>query len=722
MPESDDGDRPGLVAEDLLRPCRDLAANWNVDIVAKLEAYLADLHPDIDIGNLVSEADARVNFQHAALLIEGGACVYSRKVDYLYGLVFAAADMIYEARGKAAPSKSSRAVTSSAEDDADATPAADGIDFLLLNHLDASAPPLAIITLPLRDADDDSADFLRQCDANRLVSVPLHLLPAGPHNSRRASFANANTAGLRMPAATINEDTGALILDGIGVDTVERTLSRFDSATTDNTHPSTTPSFDNNDGDDDDGDDGGGGPDFFGGDDSDGDFGMPVDVVQPPDDNAGGSSTARNAGAAGATAPTKRLRDPSPDPYEPLDPHDASAVAERPVQRGKTWTKPRPRPWRAAPDEKGSWYAGMCDPPRDGHSTSSSYLEVMMCVMPPKACSLSRRTNRFVSFEAAAEPYRARLRLFAAAKRRRARLARALHGDDDGESDCGEDVDDDGFGFPESNGFQNDDGQDAEDGGDFPDFGDVEHDGDGDDDAFGGGLGIGLNMGMASALAGSVEAQVERIAASYEDQCRKYLLESSKLWQEHAVDSQLEQRVADWRTKIEPLLAEEEERPGFDIKEYSNAIVGRLEDEKERNNCQSSGMNYVFSSTEPYEVCRNFLATLQLINSNQIEIVPVDHSTSSADDRSLPIPTIGLLQQTGDKGSSDLARTPSIARVRPPLSERTSNVFDAPNSPQVRTPRRRPPGKRHRQAGGSPLSSRRAATKPRTNAVGSPIR
>eukprot|EP00173_Palmaria_palmata_P002388 Plantae.Rhodophyta-Palmaria_palmata.ctg25322.p1 GENE.Plantae.Rhodophyta-Palmaria_palmata.ctg25322~~Plantae.Rhodophyta-Palmaria_palmata.ctg25322.p1 ORF type:complete len:251 (+),score=27.81 Plantae.Rhodophyta-Palmaria_palmata.ctg25322:66-755(+) len=229
-------------------------------------------------------------------------------------------------------------------------------------------------------------------------------------------------------------------------------------------------------------------------------------------------------------------------------------------------------------------------------------------------------------------------------------------------------------------------------------------------------------MGMGSALAGSVEAQVERIAASYEDQCRKYLLESSKLWQEHAVDSQLEQRVAEWRTKIEPLLAEEEERPGFDIKEYGDAILSRLEEEKERSNFHQSGMNYVFSSTEPFEVCRNFLATLQLINSYQIEIVQPDHSSSFADDQSLTIPTIGLLQRTDGEGSSARVRTPSKARVRPPLAERNGNVLDATGSPQVRTPRRRPPGKRHRQAGGTPLSSRRAATKPRTNAVGSPIR
>jgi condensin-2 complex subunit H2 len=114
----------------LLQPIRDLASNWDVDIAAELEEYLEELEaltftikgaagaagadggaagaaaaaaqaaraaaaasaPD---ASAPSESRLPLNFAEAALLIQGTTCVYSKKVEYLYNLVYQALETIH---------------------------------------------------------------------------------------------------------------------------------------------------------------------------------------------------------------------------------------------------------------------------------------------------------------------------------------------------------------------------------------------------------------------------------------------------------------------------------------------------------------------------------------------------------------------------------------------------------------------------------------------------
>lgn len=93
----------------------DLSQNWNIDLAQELEEYLDELEhlsiafdPADDDGGgdgdsvsvgvatraqqqrqALASQDARVmNFAEAALLIQGTSVIYSRKVEYLYALVF----------------------------------------------------------------------------------------------------------------------------------------------------------------------------------------------------------------------------------------------------------------------------------------------------------------------------------------------------------------------------------------------------------------------------------------------------------------------------------------------------------------------------------------------------------------------------------------------------------------------------------------------------------
>lgn len=75
----------------LIEPIRDLAASWDIDISDSLEHYLNEL----DRISFSSDANGeKVNFAEAALLIQGSAAVYGKKVEYLYQLVMESLDYL----------------------------------------------------------------------------------------------------------------------------------------------------------------------------------------------------------------------------------------------------------------------------------------------------------------------------------------------------------------------------------------------------------------------------------------------------------------------------------------------------------------------------------------------------------------------------------------------------------------------------------------------------
>ncbi|XP_058684651.1 condensin-2 complex subunit H2 [Poecile atricapillus] len=115
----------------LLQPIRDLTQNWEVDVAAQLGEYLEELdHICISFDN----GKTTMNFMEAALLIQGSACIYSRKVEYLYMLVCQTLDGISNKRREKLP-------TSLGPDgrDADATFGNKEQEFLSLDDIPRSS-------------------------------------------------------------------------------------------------------------------------------------------------------------------------------------------------------------------------------------------------------------------------------------------------------------------------------------------------------------------------------------------------------------------------------------------------------------------------------------------------------------------------------------------------------------------------------------------------------
>lgn len=103
--------------------------------------------------------------------------------------------------------------------------------------------------------------------------------------------------------------------------------------------------------------------------------------------------------------------------------------------------------------------------------------------------------------------------------------------------------------------------------------------------------------------------------------------------------TRMQKRIENWQNRMEPLLQEEETRPEFDIIAYGSRLLETMATKAEplsqstkssvsTTSGPSGGSPQTLDFTEivgsiapqPYEVCRNFLALLQLANNGNIDI------------------------------------------------------------------------------------------------------
>mmetsp|Transcript_13340 Transcript_13340/g.19884 ORF Transcript_13340/g.19884 Transcript_13340/m.19884 type:complete len:876 (-) Transcript_13340:117-2744(-) len=130
---------------------------------------------------------------------------------------------------------------------------------------------------------------------------------------------------------------------------------------------------------------------------------------------------------------------------------------------------------------------------------------------------------------------------------------------------------------------------------------------------------------------------------TFEALCRAHLKEFAKGAEKFAYETQLSKRVSHWQSKIALVLDEEDERHYFDIHTYGNRIVNNAETSLQRRKSVGKKTSAlpedtvkfvsITSKQEPYEVCRTFLATLMLCNSENVAFSEgEEHTISSPDD------------------------------------------------------------------------------------------
>lgn len=76
---------------ELLKPIKDLTVNWEVPLSTYLQEYIEQLTENMALNGA---QHAKVNFVEAALLLQGTASVYSKKVEFLWQNVLKMLDLL----------------------------------------------------------------------------------------------------------------------------------------------------------------------------------------------------------------------------------------------------------------------------------------------------------------------------------------------------------------------------------------------------------------------------------------------------------------------------------------------------------------------------------------------------------------------------------------------------------------------------------------------------
>jgi condensin-2 complex subunit H2 len=117
---------------------------------------------------------------------------------------------------------------------------------------------------------------------------------------------------------------------------------------------------------------------------------------------------------------------------------------------------------------------------------------------------------------------------------------------------------------------------------------------------------------------------------SYEELCKSHIEKLMSAAALQAKQTNLAQRVYDWRRKIEPAITESNAHETFDIHGYGEDLVVKMKQAKEKQGDSDELLDFggVVADSQRYEVCRAFAAMLQLVNDGNVD-VKVDEADGS---------------------------------------------------------------------------------------------
>ncbi|GAX28521.1 condensin-2 complex subunit H2 [Fistulifera solaris] len=584
-----------------LQPLRDLAKNWDIDIATCLEEYLHDL-----VGHIPGAEDQltidgpSLNFAQAALVLQNSSNIYSRKVEYLYALVYKSLEENFQVQnGKVVRPRH-------ADPDIDDFLAFDPYqEFLLLDDV-----------LPTDDSPDNrKIDLVEEKAEESTPGRSMTRLSLTENKSVTAindvaykTLLDPHGSTLRLLKAPVAED-GWLRLPGTNSGKIQSSSTPLSPLPQSLQEPSGEESMEmergfgefnggnDNDNDDDDG------PGFFMNDD---------DEVELP------VATQQLAFAKPARHVTFAESEPAPkqDPWALLDPHSVDSVTKaKPLKIGKSIRLPK----------------GITEPP-SACVTGARTRRIMRPNNPTSQANTATGKRRFDPTESFNSQfafgkhsvnddetvpflplqglafgdeftyvYQATTKRLAAQRRelRQQEQSKAAQSNFDEEDD--EDQYGDGFVFG------------------YPQEGNTEL--------------------MSLDEMYNRENDDAHTGATFEELCRAHLQAFAREAEKYASETKLTQRVDQWQQRLQPLLQEEEERPVFDIYEYGHQVIESLENEitkipPDTNEKPSLIVDFsrVTRQKPNFEVCRLFLASLSLTNSGNVRFVE-----TSADGNSLSI-------------------------------------------------------------------------------------
>ncbi|XP_043944586.1 condensin-2 complex subunit H2 isoform X2 [Protopterus annectens] len=577
----------------ILQPIRDLTKNWEVDVAAQLEEYLEELE---QICITFDDGKTTMNFAEAALLIQGSACIYSKKVEYLYSLVYQALDLISNKKRNQQP-------TSIEADgaDKDAHFPSDGKqeEFLSLDDIHTSGnvdmrkeQPNVVTIIPLTPMALVPPEEIEKKN-NPLCSAKGEIL--GSRKDYRMNTGTPHCTGafvlelcgftpvLNMNNRNRDNNQESQVLNPVtrdenGIQQMETSVCEMPAARLDFSEDGGI--VEQNCAVEDDDDGGGGG------------------FLPPLEDGVADMTPAEHVQRWAAVPEARefvlRERRPCPvetdavkeilDPWRSLDPFQASE--DKPFRKGRPFSVPRnvdDMPGKKR-KRKGSlklldfmkWFSGTYyhgDDTAKSKKTGPTFadMEVLYWKHVKERLAAQRRLHRRTGI------------LFSKV------LEENTQNKHSGEEEHNH----------------------IEDGRNY-----LDHDGPGD--------GYSDHEDLASdappvllegIVSDPIGLQEINETLSYEELVRRNVELFIAHSQKYAQETVLSRRVRDWEETIGPQLQEQEDRGAFDIHDYGDRIVAAFGYVGEKRSFAS-----LMKGKEAYEVCRYKLATLQLANDYTVEV------------------------------------------------------------------------------------------------------
>lgn len=600
----------------LLQPIRDLAQNWEIDIASLLADYLEEIDK---IAITFDGGVTTMNFAEAALLIQGSASIYSKKIEYLYALVYQTLNLL-------ASNKQMEQGLSVDEAGRDKDTTFDkhkrkGEDFLALDDIKQGR-------IDLGDAEMTSKPVAT------LPRAPFALIPLSEAEKKNNALLSrsgdllGSRKDFRMNTCTCH-CSGALLMDYADLALIPRVLTPPPQVllAEDDAMRHGEPAEGQ----------------ILWAEDDPVDRSMVMDVPQPvlEDPNeldatfpSPAKETAAETGDAPAPQRERRTRmaaqqtnaPPTRDPWEVLDPHETSSQAEsKAFRRGRPFRVPAVLSKKASSKKRG----------HDGDKGEEDAVSSLMPLMEFCRLAFHSQSSRFPTNFLKAPSFADFEELFWAEQKRRRQLMRKerelrqamMSRDDevyayDDDKEYSDDEDNPHVAFQPGMsdigattaqasahvGPAGGDGDEVDDDGGFADEG-----------------------GVFSDLAQSTQptdgippimiddnALSQFVVSSYEDLVRQHVEGFITSANQYLKESDLARRVREWEEKIKPVLDEEETHPPYDIHAYGWQVLQGFQDSE---NTEKVDFARIASGKQQFEVCRLFLASLQLANNRNVDIV-----------------------------------------------------------------------------------------------------
>ncbi|ETM00457.1 hypothetical protein L917_02820, partial [Phytophthora nicotianae] len=673
---------------------RDLSKNWNIDLASELEEYMDKLEnlniafdPEDGASIANGEEPGVMNFAEAALLIQGTSVIYSRKVEYLHALVYQTLAHLSKPDDKQQNQQNGdTGEEQGKKDDEDAEASVFNNPLPLYDELEEAKSTHITLKRAKEEGEDTKNDRRRKRKEAKALNKSKNNIQASialmgslvPDERDHGETFKLLSCNLHSTGVLLLDEASKKYLKPAQYTAGDQSLAFGETpgrqggmwVAADGENPATTLNFDDMDVNDDDEHENA----FVDQPDYEYDSGEPVQDVPIDETVENTQQLEQTTDSRPATRSVTALSTVEKDPWAPVDAYDASTAVARPFKKGRSYPRvPAYKKKKTGPaalsNKDGA--VGMDDEvEQDGLSDPAFQDRFFMSSTGPqwaswvwtetasenplektckrtfcKAPLLVKTCDALWQREA---KWRSIMRRCEAREKQSAQamlLREQAMEEEEADNDQMQALTLSTATARLDMAFRND-ANDNE-----------EEDSNGDND-YDGGFDGDWDQGDFDDPMSSYEAvDTSGGPLTYEEICRQHLASFMSGTEKYVRETDLSKKVSDWQDKLSPLLKQQDTRPPFDIHQYGREIIGRLEEEQKNSSLEKHSkttkkaqnkrarlateeeetetvpFETLVDGKSQFEVCRLFLASLQLANSGNVAL---SHARTAAEHGQVP--------------------------------------------------------------------------------------